>query len=114
MRHDQIVIEVWADGALRLTNKHDGERVSLTAKQIVALKALFNEKPQEATTLTIFETLEQQARAGQPQMHKITQMDCLEIEFHSDWVEGTQFVYKHNGVRIERERARELVPGYPV
>lgn len=39
-----------------------------------------------------------------------TKYDSLAVEFHRDWVEGTQFVYKHNGVEIDRERALDFCP----
>jgi hypothetical protein len=62
--------------------------------------------------LTILEQMEQRARESGPQLRLFTSCDTLDVIFHADWVEGTQFVYHHNGVRIDRQRARELVPGY--
>jgi hypothetical protein len=62
--------------------------------------------------LTIIEHMEHRAQSFGPQSRLFTRCDTLNIEFHRDWVEGTQFVYKHNGVVIDRDRARDLVPGY--
>jgi hypothetical protein len=59
----------------------------------------------------ILEVMEAEAQRGLVQNRMFTAMDSLTVEFYPNWARGTQFVYKHNGVRIERERAIALVPG---
>jgi hypothetical protein len=44
VRTDTIVVDEWADGALRLTNKETGDRFGLTASQVALLKMLFGEQ----------------------------------------------------------------------
>jgi len=42
--------------------------------------------------------------------HSVTDVDTLTVIFHEDWNDFLGgFEYQHNGVRIEIERARELM-----
>lgn len=40
---------------------------------------------------------------------RVTSVDTVSITYHPGWVEGTRFVFKHNGVKIDESRTRELV-----
>lgn len=56
------------------------------------------------------ERLEADARILGKASHGFTTCDRLTVIFHKDHV-SPRFEYLHNGVRIERDRALELVPG---
>jgi len=38
-----------------------------------------------------------------------TPSDVLTVIFHPEWVEGTEYEFFHNGVKIDEDRARELI-----
>jgi hypothetical protein len=38
-----------------------------------------------------------------------TRGDNLKITYHEDWVEDTRYEFHHNGVKIQEDRALELV-----
>ena len=67
----------------------------------------------EIRDLTNLEVMEEDAVEFGQISEKFTAFDILTIEHCPDWmvVEGTRFIYKHNGVAIDRERAYQLVPG---
>lgn len=58
----------------------------------------------------IIEIMENLARKFGMFSHTFTTRDTITVTFHDDWVEGTQFVYKHNDVEIDRNRVRDLIP----
>ena len=39
----------------------------------------------------------------------ITSLDWVTVQYFPDHVEGTRFVFRHNGVKIEEDRFNELV-----
>jgi hypothetical protein len=39
----------------------------------------------------------------------ITPVDYIDCTYYPNWVEGTQITWKHNGVSIDSDRAKELV-----
>lgn len=60
--------------------------------------------------MDVIEVMENMARRYGIFSHKFTAYDTITVTFHDDWVEGTQFVYKHNGVEIDRDRVSDLIP----
>ena len=62
--------------------------------------------------ITKLERMERDAQYFGPQVRMFTGRDSLEVIYNHTWVPGTRYEYRHNGVAIDRDRARELVPGY--
>lgn len=62
--------------------------------------------------MTILEHLERRAKENMKASITFTSCDVVAVEYHKDWVEGTQFQYFHNRVLIDRQKAQELIPGY--